>query len=292
MGRLFLLHGLNKFDKAKFRKNLVNQAENEGFTEISNFEIDSEKNPVSLTDVASRIKNSSLFQNGRIMVLKIQIEDEKNKKDGSGEKEFFSRSRCREAGGKIANIILPPAEQSDDQTMIIFDFYFELDGKNEFLIKATKNKNFLETKLFKEVSIAKNDNRDSFQFIDAVIDGKIKISLYLLEKIAKEQKIQESDETKIALGLLGLLAFKINRLILLQETENAQMAQKKLGISPYFFNHEKEQSSRFNRKTLFELLKKTVIAQDKAKSGLYSPLSLLLIPIFSFANELRKPQSV
>ncbi len=294
-GRLFLLHGNDKKNKSDFRKKLIQDLLIQESFEAYSFEINPENNFSLVTEALAQVGNIPLFASKRLFVLKIQLEAEKRKggkNDNPDGKDFFSRERCRTTSGKLAGEVFPSIGSLDGDTIIIFDFYFELDPKNDFLKMAKSDNRFIQIKEFKEFSTRKNESKDVFRFVDTIIEGKIKDSLYLMEKIAQEEKNQGSDEVSVALSLLGLLAFKTNRLLALKNIDNPQEAQRKLGISPYFFQPEKNQSNRFSQASLFKLFKKIVMAQQKAKSGLYSPLLLVTTILFAFSTERQKPQSV
>ncbi len=132
------------------------------------------------------------------------------------------------------------------------------------------------------------DEKTSFQLIDAVISGNLKESLSLFEQTSTESKLKGQDDTTFVLSFLGLLIFKIVRLLSLKEINSPAEAQSKLNIPPYFFSQEKQQSENYGLTSLLTLLKKTVALQQKAKSGLYSPLLILTPIIFSFSREKRK----
>lgn len=295
LGSLFLLYGTDKMAKAEARKRLIGEAQKNETAEVKVFEINPEKDFSKIADALAQINNRSIFDGGTIFVLKIQLEGGKRKGEnsaGADSKDFFSRERCRAVSSNLAQSVLPGIQNLDSSTTIIFDFYFELDAKNDFLIAAEKDRRFAQIKYFKAPAVGNQEGKESFQFVDSAVSGKNQVALFLLEKIIQDQRKKGLDEVAIALNLLGLLAFRMNRMIALKEVEGAEEAKNKLGISPYFFQQEKNQTESFSKESLFRLFKKIVSAQQKAKSGLYSPLSLIATIVLAFSTEKQRQQSV
>lgn len=295
LGSLFLLYGIDRIAKAEARKKIIAEETQKGSAEVFNVEINPEKDFGRVIEALSKINNFPIFGEERIFVLKIQLEAEQRKGEKSNATNssgFFSKARCRETSEKLALTIFPAIASLPPKTTLLFDFYFELDAKNDFLIAAKKDGRFKRIEFFKQGSTGGKEGKESFQFAEAVIGGNTRNALYLLEKIIQEQKKSGLDEVAIALNLLGLLAFKTNRMAALKEVSSAGEAKEKIGMAPYFFQQEKNQSDDFSRETLLKLFQKIVSAQQKAKSGLYSPLSLLTTFIFAFSTEKQRRQSV
>ena len=124
------------------------------------------------------------------------------------------------------------------------------------------------------------ENQNVFRFLDAVGNKDQKASLTQLYKIVEENKLRFPDEITVTLGLFSLIRKQVEHLLLVKEGLPLQKAEGDWKIKPFVFFKAKRQSSQFRREFLIFVLEKIAELQEKAKSGLVSPLPLLDFLVF------------
>ncbi len=119
------------------------------------------------------------------------------------------------------------------------------------------------------------EEKKIFSLLDAIGRKDQKNALSLLYQIISENTIRFGGEIPAVLGLVSLLKRQITQLLALKENISPQEATKKWGIPPFAYTKTQYHSSLFGEQFLCSAYEGLLNIQQKAKSGLNSPLPLL-----------------
>lgn len=119
------------------------------------------------------------------------------------------------------------------------------------------------------------EEQSIFRLFDAIGRGDQNGAISLLyEKLGKDQT-KAGTEVESVLGFTSLMARQLRQLLAVKEEVNLSEAQKEWGIPVFAFSKLKSQASNFSVDLLKNAYWKLTEIQQKAKSGLYSPLLLV-----------------
>jgi len=119
------------------------------------------------------------------------------------------------------------------------------------------------------------EEQNIFRLFDAIGNGDKAMALKLLYESNSKISLRSGKDVESALGLVSLLARQIKQLIAIKGNLTSIEAQKDWQIPVFAFSKLKHQASYFSLMHLSEAYERLTELQEKAKRGLYSPLSLI-----------------
>ena len=119
------------------------------------------------------------------------------------------------------------------------------------------------------------EEQSIFRLFDAIGNGDKVAALKLLYESNSKGSLKTGTDVERALGLISLLARQIKQLVAVKGNLTSAEAQKDWQIPVFAFSKLKHQASYFSLVHLSEAYEKLAELQEKAKRGLYSPLSLV-----------------
>lgn len=135
------------------------------------------------------------------------------------------------------------------------------------------------------------EEKSIFKLLDAISAANKPLSLQLAYELSSKEHSYSGKEVESVLSFTGLFARHIRQLIAIKCDVGSTEASRNWGVPGFIFYKLKGQAACFNLETLVAILKKLITIQEKAKSGLVSPLPLIEFFILYFASKKQPPQS-
>jgi len=124
------------------------------------------------------------------------------------------------------------------------------------------------------------EEKSIFRLFDAIGRGEKARAFNILYENSARSDLKSGKEMETTLGFVTLMARHIRQMIAIKGGVSSEDAQKIWRVPIFVFSKLKYQASFFNSEFLGLAYEKLVDLQEKAKSGLYSPLSLVDFFVF------------
>lgn len=138
---------------------------------------------------------------------------------------------------------------------------------------STDSKSKLQNDLNELLDI--KEEKNIFKLFDAISDGDRVKSLTIIYETGNANRLNSGKDIEQTLGFISLMARQIKQLIAIKSVESPSEAQKDWQIPSFAYAKIRRQASNFSLEFLEAAYSKLVELQEKAKRGLYSPLSLI-----------------
>jgi len=134
------------------------------------------------------------------------------------------------------------------------------------------------------------EEKNIFQLFDAIGSGDKAKAFNLAYENSARNVLASGKDIEQVLGFISLMARQIRQMIGIKSGLTPAEAQKEWRIPIFVFNKLKSQAACFSLEFLSHAYEKLAELSEKAKRGLYSPLSLVDFFIFYFTSHRQPPR--
>lgn len=117
--------------------------------------------------------------------------------------------------------------------------------------------------------------KNIFRLFDAIGNGNQAEAFSLLYVNTENDKMKTDTAVETVLGFTSLMARQLRQMLAVKGGASLSQAQKEFQVPNFAYGKLKHQASGFDITLLVNAYQKLVEIQEKAKSGLWSPLSLI-----------------
>lgn len=128
------------------------------------------------------------------------------------------------------------------------------------------------------------EEQNIFWLLDSIGKGEMAKSFSQLYELNRQNNYNSGSEIEAMIGFCSLLSRQLKQLIVVKEGISPSEAQKEWQIPLFVFNKLRLQASKFQKDFLIKAYSKLAKTQEKVKSGLYNPLSLIDFLVFYFIS--------
>jgi len=119
------------------------------------------------------------------------------------------------------------------------------------------------------------EEKSIFRLFDAIGKGDQAQAFSILYENLSQDKVKAGSDVESVLGITSLIARQFRQMLAVKDNISVQEGQKEWQIPAFAYAKLKFQASFFSFELLMAAYGKLADIQEKAKSGLYSPLSLV-----------------